>query len=142
MGITLPDPPAPAGAYMATLAVGSLGFVSGQIPMLDGHVQYTGKVSDSNMKEAQESARLCAINILAQINKRWGLDRVQRIVRLSGFVNAEPGFVKHPQVIDFASNLMYDIFGDRGKHTRVAVGVSSLPLDSMTEIDGTIQIQS
>ena len=140
MGITLPDPPTPAGAYVSTLPAGSLGFVAGQIPFRDGQVVYTGKVSSANLQEGRESARLCGINILAQLHKRWGLNRIQRIVRINGFVNAESGFADHPKVIDAASNLMYEVFGDRGRHTRVAVGIGSLPLNAMTEIDAIVQV--
>lgn len=140
MGITLPDPPQPAGAYTPIILSGNLAFVSGQIPMRDGAVAYTGRVSDANVGAAKESARLCAVNILAHLQKRLGLSRVQKFVRLNGFVSVEPGFAAHPQVIDAASDLIYGVFGDRGRHTRVAVGVAGLPLDSMTEIDAIVQI--
>ncbi|RNJ79110.1 MAG: RidA family protein [Nitrosopumilus sp. H8] len=140
LGISLPDPPAPAGSYVPVSRAGGLLFVSGQIPVRDGKVAYTGRVSDSNILQAQESARLCAINILAQIKKTVPLDDISQIVRLSGFVNAEPGFTKHPQVINAASDLLYEVFGERGRHSRIAVGVAGLPLDSMTEIDAIVEV--
>lgn len=140
MGITLPDPPQPAGSYTPVVVSANLAFVSGQIPVRDGGVAYTGTVDDSNVDAARESARLCAINVLAQLQKRMGLERVQRFVRISGYVNAAPGFSDHPKVIDAASDLIYGVFGDRGRHTRIAVGAPSLPLNSMTEVDAVVQV--
>ncbi|MGI9565417.1 MAG: RidA family protein [Nitrosopumilus sp.] len=140
-GIKLPTPPTPAGSYIPVVRTGNLLYISGQIPMEDGTVVFTGKVSDNNMETAQKSARMCAINILAQIKRETGsLDRVSRIVRLSGFVNSVPEFSQQPKVINSASDLIFEIFGEKGKHSRIAVGVASLPLDSMTEIDAIIEI--
>lgn len=141
LGITLPDAPVPAGNYIPTVKTGNLLFISGQIPLQDGKVAYTGKVSDENLETAQKSARICAINILAQIKRETGsLDKVSRIVRLSGFVNSVPEFSAQPKVINSASDLMFEVFGEKGKHSRIAVGVASLPLDSMTEIDAVVEI--
>jgi len=141
IGIKLPIPPTPAGSYIPVVKSGNLLYVSGQIPMIDGKVRFTGKVSDENIETAKESARICAINILAQIKKELGdFEKISKIVRLSGFVNSLPEFTQHPKVINAASDLFYDIFGESGKHSRVAVGVSSLPLNSMTEIDAIIEI--
>lgn len=140
MGITLPDPPQPAGSYTPVVVAGNLAFVAGQVPIRDGKVAYTGAVDASNIEAARESARLCAINILAQLHKRMGLERVQRFVRINGFVSSGPGFADHPRVVDAASDLIYEVFGDRGRHARIAVGVSSLPLGSMTEIDAVVQV--
>lgn len=139
-GIVLPTPPQPAGSYTPVVMTGNLAFVSGQIPLRDGVVVHTGVVDDANIGEARQSARLCAVNVLAQLQNKIGLERVQKFVRINGFVRAGADFASHPQVIDAASDLLYDIFGDRGRHTRTAVGVSSLPLDSMTEIDAVVQI--
>ena len=109
--------------------------------MENGKVIFTGKVSDDNLETAQKSARMCAINILAQIKREVGsLDKVSKIVRLSGFVNSVSEFTAQPKVINSASDLFFEIFGDIGKHSRIAVGVASLPLDSMTEIDAVIEI--
>jgi len=137
----LPSPPTPAGSYIPVVRSGNLIFISGQIPMENGKVKFTGKVSDENLEIAQKSARMCAINILAQIKKEIGeLDKVSKIVRLSGFVNSVPEFSQHPKVINSASDLIFEIFGEKGKHSRIAVGVSSLPLNSMTEIDAIVEV--
>ncbi len=141
LGIKLPSPPTPAGSYVPAVRTGNLLYISGQIPMEDGKVIFTGKVSDDNLETAQKSARMCAINILAQIKREVGdLDKVSKIVRLSGFVNSVSEFTQHPKVINPASDLFFEIFGEKGKHARIAVGVSSLPLDSMTEIDAIVEI--
>lgn len=142
IGIKLPNPPSPAGSYIPVVKSGNLLYVSGQIPMEDGKVSFTGKVSDANIETAQKSARICAINILAQLKKELGdLEKISRIVRLSGFVNSSPEFTQQPKVINAASDLFYEIFGECGKHSRIAVGVSSLPLNSMTEIDAIVEIR-
>ncbi|MBI2110793.1 MAG: RidA family protein, partial [Nitrosarchaeum sp.] len=97
---------------------------------------------DANIETAQKSARICAINILAQLKKELGdLEKISRIIRLSGFVNSGPEFTQQPKVINAASDLFYEIFGECGKHSRIAVGVSSLPLNSMTEIDAIVEIK-
>ena len=141
LDITLPNPPTPAGSYIPAVKTGNLLFISGQIPMEDGKVLFTGKVSDDNLETAQKSARMCAINLLAQMKRELGnLDRVTRIVRLSGFVNSDPKFYQHPKVINAASDLFFEIFGDKGKHARIALGAGSLPLNSMTEIDAIVEI--
>lgn len=140
LGVNLPAPPTPAGAYIPAVKTGNLLYISGQIPIEDGKVIYTGKVSDENLETAQKSARLCGINILAQIKRELGsLDKVSKIVRLSGFVNSVPEFSNQPKVINGASDLIYEIFGETGKHSRIAVGVASLPLDAMTEVDAIIE---
>ena len=141
LGITLPNPPTPAGSYVPVIRTGNLLFISGQIPMENGKVIFTGKVSDDNLETAQKSAKMCAINILAQIKREVGdLDKVSKIVRLSGFVNSVSEFTQQPKVINPASDLFFEIFGEKGKHSRIAVGVASLPLGSMTEIDAIIEV--
>ena len=141
LGITLPEAPIPAGNYIPAVKTGNLLFISGQIPLENGKVAYTGKVSDDNLETAQKSAKSCAINILAQIKREAGsLDKVTKIVRLSGFVNSVPEFTQHPKVINPASDLMFEVFGEKGKHARIALGAGSLPLDSMTEIDAIVEI--
>ena len=140
LGIKLEDPPAPAGSYIPTVTTGNLLFVSGQIPVQEGRVVFTGKVSDDNMETAQRAAKLCGINILSQIKRELGdLERIVRIVKLSGYVNSVPEFTQHPKVINAASDLFFEIFGQRGKHSRVALGATGLPLDSMTEIDAIVE---
>ena len=138
--ITLPNPPIPAGSYIPAIKTGNLLFISGQIPMENGKVLFTGKVTDNNLETAQKAARMCAINLLAQMKRELGsLDKVKKIVRLSGFVNSDAEFYQHPKVINAASDLFFEIFGDKGKHSRIAVGVACLPLYSMTEIDAVIE---
>ncbi len=140
LGITLPIPPTPAGSYIPAIKTGNLLFISGQIPMEEGKVLFTGKVTDDNLETAQKSAKMCAINLLAQIKRELGsLDKVTKIVRLSGFVNSDVEFYQHPKVINAASDLFFEIFGDKGKHSRIAIGVACLPLNSMTEIDAVIE---
>jgi len=140
LGIKLPNPPTPAGSYVPAVKTGNLLFISGQIPMENGKVIFTGKVSNDNLEIAQKSARMCAINILAQIKRELGnLDKVTKIVRLSGFVNSMPEFSQHPKVINPASDLFFEVFGEKGKHARIALGVACLPLDSMTEIDAIVE---
>lgn len=140
LGINLPIPPTPAGSYIPAVKTGNLLFISGQIPMENGKVIFSGKVSDDNLEVAQKSARMCAINILAQIKRELGsLDKVTKIVRLSGFVNSTAEFSQHPKVINAASDLFFELFGEKGKHSRIALGVACLPLDSMTEIDAIVE---
>ena len=138
--ITLPIPPTPAGSYVPAIKTGNLLFISGQIPMEDGKVIFTGKVTEDNMETAKKSAKMCAINLLAQMKRELGsLDKVTKIVRISGFVNSDPEFYQHPKIINAASDLFFEIFGDKGKHSRIAVGVACLPLNSMIEIDAVIE---
>jgi enamine deaminase RidA (YjgF/YER057c/UK114 family) len=138
--ITLPNPPTPAGSYIPAIKTGNLLFISGQIPMENGKVLFTGKVTDENLEIAQKSAEMCAMNLLAQMKRELGnLDKVTKIVRLSGFVNSDTEFYQHPKVINAASDLFFEIFGDKGKHSRIAVGVACLPLNSMTEIDAIVE---
>ncbi|HJU13139.1 MAG TPA: RidA family protein [Candidatus Nitrosotalea sp.] len=135
--ISLPIPPKPAGSYIPAVRTGNLVFVSGQIPIKDGKVEFQGKVpSDVPVEVAQNAARLCIINVLAQLKAEIGtLDKVVKIVRVSGFVNSTPDFADQPRIINAASDLLFEIFGESGKHARVAVGVASLPLNSTVEID-------
>ena len=138
--ITLPTPPTPAGSYVPAIKTGNLLFISGQIPMEDGKVIFTGKVTNDNIETAKKSAKMCAINLLAQMKRELGsLDKVTKIVRISGFVNSDPEFYQHPKIINAASDLFFEIFGNKGKHSRIAVGVACLPLNSMTEIDAIIE---
>ena len=138
--ITLPTPPTPAGSYVPAIKTGNLLFISGQIPMEDGKVIFTGKVTNDNIETAKKSAKMCAINLLAQMKRELGsLDKVTKIVRISGFVNSDPEFYQHPKIINAASDLFFEIFGDKGKHSRIAVGVACLPLNAMTEIDAIVE---
>jgi enamine deaminase RidA (YjgF/YER057c/UK114 family) len=144
LGIIISTPPKPAGSYIPVVTTGNLAFVSGQIPMQDGKVVYAGRIPDEkSVEDAQKAARLCAINILAQLKANLGsLDRITKIVRVSGFVNSAPGFAEQPKIINAASDLFFEIFGEKGKHTRIAVGVSSLPLNSTVEVDAIVEFTS
>ncbi|MEW6043960.1 MAG: RidA family protein [Thermoproteota archaeon] len=144
LNITLPVPPKPAGVYIPVVISGNLAFVSGQIPMQDGKVTFTGKVpTEKTIEEAQDAAKLCAINILAQLKANLGsLDRITRFVRVSGFVNSTPDFTEHPKVINAASDLFFEVFGEKARHSRIAVGVASLPLDSTVEVDAIVEFAS
>lgn len=142
LGISLPNPPKPAGSYIPLVRTGNLIFVSGQIPMKEGKVLYLGKVTkDLSIEEAQQGARLCIINALAQIKSELkNLDKISKIVRMSGFVNSPPEFTDQPKVINGASDLLVEIFEKNGLHSRIAVGVSSLPLNSAVEIDLIVEL--
>lgn len=142
LGITLPIPPAPAGSYVPVVVSGNLAFVAGQIPMEAGQVKFKGKIGrDLQVEAGQQAARLCTINALAQLKVALGsLERVKRIVKVTGFVNCEPSFADQPKVINGASDLLVQIFGDGGRHARAAVGVSSLPLESAVEVEFIAEI--
>ncbi|MES2562144.1 MAG: RidA family protein [Pseudomonadota bacterium] len=144
LGITLPPPGSPAGNYVPFVIVGTLVYMSGQVAREAGKMKYTGKVGDKLSVEAgQQAARLCAINLLAQLKVACGgnLDSVERCVRLSGFVNSAPDFLDHPKVINGASDLMVEVFGERGQHARTAVGAAALPLDSAVEVEAIFQLK-
>ena len=142
LGITLPDAPAPAANYVPYVVSGDLVFVSGQIPMQDGGM-ITGKLgADADIETGQRAARACALNILAQVRAACGgdLDRVRRIVKLGGFVNGTPDFTDAPEVINGASDVIVDIFGDAGRHARFAVVTASLPRGVAVEIDAVVEV--
>jgi enamine deaminase RidA (YjgF/YER057c/UK114 family) len=139
LGISLPVPPDPAGSYVPVVVSGNLAFVAGQIPAEGNHIKFRGRVV--SIEIGQQAARLCTINALAQLKSSLGsLDRVKQVIKLTGFINCDPTFADHPKVINGASDLLVQLFGEKGKHARVAVGVSSLPLDSAVEIDLLIEI--
>ena len=142
--IILPSPPSPAGSYITVVLTGNLAFVSGQIPIKDGKVAFSGKVPvEQSVENAQEAAKLCIINGLAQLNTHFGtLENIKKIIRISGFVNSTSDFSEQPKIINHASDLLFEIFGDSGKHSRVAVGVSSLPLNSTVEIDMIVEVSN
>lgn len=142
LNISLPTPPKPAGSYIPVVVSKSWAFVSGQIPIKDGKVAFIGKVPTSqSIENAQKAAKLCAINALAQLKAELGdLDKIQKIIKISGYVNSEQNFSEHPKVINAASDFLYDVFGEKGKHSRIAIGVNSLPLDSTVELDMIVEI--
>ena len=142
LNIVLPQPPKPAGAYIPVVIVDQTVYVSGQIPIEDGKVVYKGKVpTEQSLEQAQKAAKLCVINALAQLKAELkSLDRISKIVRVSGFVNSTQDFIDQPKVINAASDLLFEIFGKSGQHSRIAVGVASLPLGATVEIDMIVQI--
>jgi enamine deaminase RidA (YjgF/YER057c/UK114 family) len=144
LGIELPTPAAPAGSYVPFVLSGNQLWIAGQVPFWDGKIKYRGTVGDgANVEDAIASARLCGLNIIAQAKAALGdLDRVEQVLKLGGFVNATPDFSDHPKVINGASDVIVEIFGDTGRHARFAVGATGLPLGSTTEIDAIIAVRS
>ncbi len=144
LGIELPDPPEPVASYVPYVITGNLIFVSGQVPMNADGLHYRGIVGyDFSVEEGQDAARLCALNILAQVNAALDgdLDRVTRIVRLGGFVRSTGDFKDQPKVINGASDLMVEVFGDTGRHSRAAVGVNALPAGVAVEVDAVVAFE-
>ncbi len=144
LGITLPTPAKPAANYIPYTMSGNLVFISGQVPYGPDGIEFQGKVGDTLSKEdGVAAARLCAINILAQLRAALDgdLERVVRCLKLGGFVNAVPDFTEHPAVINGASNLMVEALGDRGRHARFAIGVGSLPMGVATEVDAIFEVR-
>jgi enamine deaminase RidA (YjgF/YER057c/UK114 family) len=139
LGINLPVPPEPVGSYVPVVLSSNLAFVAGQIPTEGKQVKFRGKVD--SIAIGQEAARLCTINALAQLKSYLGsLDKIKQIVKITGFINCDPSFIDHPKVINGASDLLVGVFGEKGKHARAAVGVSSLPLDSAVEIELVVEV--
>jgi enamine deaminase RidA (YjgF/YER057c/UK114 family) len=143
LGIELPQPATPVANYVPFSLRGSLVFVSGQISAWNGQLRHVGKLGATvSLDDGRAAARLCALNILAHLRNACGgdLDRVRRCLRLGGFVNCTPEFIDMPQVINGASDLMVALFGERGRHARAAVGVSSLPGGVAVEVEATFEI--
>ena len=144
LSIKIPMPPKSAGSYIPVVITNNLAFVSGQIPMREGKVVFEGKVPNvQSLDSAREAARICIVNGLAQLKANLGsLDKITKFVRISGFVNSNPEFYEQPKVINAASDLLIEIFGDMAKHSRIAVGVASLPLNSTVEIDMVVEFSN
>ncbi len=141
LGIELPAVPAPAGAYVPAIRSGNLVFTAGQVPFVDGKIAATGKVGrEVSPEEAKAHARTCALNALAAVHDLVGIDRVVRVVKVVGFVASAEGFTGQPAVINGASELLGEVFGDAGKHARSAVGVAELPLGVPVEVELTVEI--
>ncbi len=143
LGIELPEPAPPAGGYVPFIAVGGLLLVAGQLPMWNGALKYDGRVgAEMTLEDGIAAARLCGLNLLAQARAACDgdLDRVRRVLRLAGFVQAAPGFTEHAKVLNGASELMVEVFGQSGRHVRVAVGAASLPLGAAVEVEGMFEI--
>lgn len=143
LGHTLPPAPKPVASYVPFVRTGNLVFVSGQIPVKDGKPAYTGKIGkDLTLAQGQEAARLCVLNALAILKEAaGGLDRVKRIVRVVGHVNAAPGFTDIHVTTNGASDLLAQVFGEAGKHSRLALGAAELPLNVAFELDVIAEVQ-
>ena len=143
LGLALPDAPAPVANYVPTCLAGGLLFISGQVSRRDDGQVLTGKLGEGlDVAAGREAAKVCALNILAQAKAALGsLDRIERVVKLTGFVNSSPTFNGHPQVVNGASDLLVEVLGDKGRHTRSAVGVAALPVDAAVEIEAILAVK-
>jgi enamine deaminase RidA (YjgF/YER057c/UK114 family) len=142
LGIELPDVVPPVASYVPTARTGSLVYTAGQIPLVKGELGATGKVgAEVSAEEAAKQARICALNAIAALKAEVGeLSQVVRIVKVVGFVASAPDFTGQPQVVNGASDLLAEVFGDAGKHARSAVGVAVLPLDVPVEVEITVEV--
>ena len=141
LGLTLPSVAAPLAAYVPAVRSGSFVYTSGQLPLVDGALPATGKVgAEVDPEDAYGHARTCALNALAAIDALVGLDSVVRVVKAVGFVASDPSFTGQPKVVNGASDLLGEIFGDAGVHARSAVGVAVLPLDAPVEIELIVEV--
>ena len=144
LSLDVPNAATPVGNYVAYVVTGNLVFISGQLPLVNGELKYKGKVgADVSLEDGQAAARACALNLVAQVRAACGgnLDRVRRVVKLSGFVNSNADFIQQANVINGASDLMVQIFGEAGKHARAAVSSPTLPLGAAVEVDAVFEIE-
>ncbi len=144
LGLSLPEAPRPVAAYVPWVQSGNLLFTSGQIALKEGQVVYRGKVGVAlTPEEGYAAARLCALNCLAVAKAALGsLDRIRRVVKVTGFVNSAPGFTGQPAVVNGASELLVEVFGEAGRHARAAVGAAELPLDSAVEVEMVFEVEA
>ncbi|OMC30620.1 RidA family protein [Mycobacterium colombiense] len=141
LGLALPEVVAPLASYVPAVRTGSLVYTAGQLPMQDGELLATGKVGAGvSPDEGKAMARICALNALAAVDSLVGIDEVARVVKVVGFVASAPGFNGQPSVINGASDLLAEVFGERGAHARSAVGVSELPLDAPVEVELIVEV--
>ena len=143
LGIELPEAASPAANYIPFVVTGKLVFISGQITLLNGKIIHQGRIGDDlTVDDGYQAARLCGLNLLAQLKIASGgdLDNVSRVVKLGGFVNSVPTFTDQPEVINGASDLMVEVFGDSGKHARFAVSAGALPRNVSVETDGVFEL--
>jgi enamine deaminase RidA (YjgF/YER057c/UK114 family) len=144
LGIALPVPAKPVANYVGWARTGNLVFTAGQVPLKDGKIEFQGKLGrDFTVEQGAAAARICAINVVAQLKDAAGgdLDRIKRIVKVVGFVNGVPDFADHPKVVNGASDLLVEIFGDKGRHARSAVGSGSLPVNVAVEVEAVAEIE-
>jgi enamine deaminase RidA (YjgF/YER057c/UK114 family) len=144
LGLVIPEPPKPAGHFVPAVQTGNLLFVSGQISAISDQIFIKGKLGrDLSIEQGQEAARLALHNVLAVIRMSVGtLDRIKRIIKLNGWVASAEGFNGQPQVVDGASMLLEEIFGEAGKHARAAIGVAELPLGASVELELIVEVES
>ena len=142
--ITLPEAPAAVANYVPWIQTGNLLMTSGQLPWLNGEIQYAGKCgSDLSVEDGYEAARLCAINAIAQLKAASrDLSRISKILRLEGNVHSAAGFQGQPQVLNGASDLMFAVFGERGRHTRTALGINEMPLNAAVQLSVFVEVES
>ncbi|HHX51630.1 MAG TPA: RidA family protein [Clostridia bacterium] len=143
LGVTVPEAPKPVAVYVPGVQAGNLIYTAGQIPLAGGELKFKGKVGkDLTTEEGYEAARICALNCLGVVKSMLGsLDKIERIVKVTGFVNSAPGFTGQPKVIDGASELLGEIFSEQGRHARSAVGVAELPVNAAVEVEIIIQVK-
>ena len=141
LGLTIPPVVPPVAAYVPALRTGNYVYVSGQLPMVDGKLPYVGKVgAEVTVEQGTELARYCALNALAAIDALVGLDKVVQVVKIVGFVASAPGFTGQPAVVNGASELFGEVFGEAGRHARSADGVSALPLNTPVEVEAFFEV--
>lgn len=143
LGIELPEAPDPLGSYIPVIRTGNLVFLSGMLPLIQGRLTRQGKVGrDINLDEAREDARVASVNALSVLKAHIGsLDKVKRCIKITGYVASDPDFLEQPKVLNAASDLIFEIFGERGKHVRTTVGVNVLPFNSPLEIEFIFEVQ-
>jgi enamine deaminase RidA (YjgF/YER057c/UK114 family) len=142
LGVTLPSPAVPVAAYIPCVRTGNLVYVSGQIPAVEGKPTHVGHLgADVDLEAGRAAARTCAINVLAALKAELGeLSQVRRVVKVTGFVASTPEFTDHPKVVNAASELFGEAFGDAGRHARAAIGVAALPLGVPVEVDAVVEV--
>jgi enamine deaminase RidA (YjgF/YER057c/UK114 family) len=143
LGVSLPSPAAPVAAYVPCVRTGNLVYVSGQLPLVDGRPTHLGRLGDQvSLEDGVAAARTCAVNLIAALKAELGeLTRVRRVVKLTGFVASTPNFTDQPKVVNGASELVGEAFGDAGRHARAAVGVAALPLGAPVEVEAIIEAE-
>jgi enamine deaminase RidA (YjgF/YER057c/UK114 family) len=142
LGVSLPTPAAPVAAYIPCVRTGNLLYVSGQVPLVDGKPSHTGHLGDDvSLEDGRAAARTCAVNLLAVLKAELGeLSQVKQVVKVVGFVASAPGFTDMPKVVNAASELFGEAFGDAGRHARSAVGVAALPLGVPVEVEAIVEV--
>jgi len=143
MGLSLPKPPKPVAAYIPAVKTGNLIFISGQIPVVNGELKYKGKVGkDLGIEDGYEAAKICVLNALSIVKGMTGsLDKVKRIVRVVGYVNCSDNFEEPHKVVNGASELLVEIFGEKGRHARLALGTNTLPLGAAIELEMIVEVE-